>query len=318
MGDPMKIAPVAALSLITLVALEAAPVPVWIDTDPWATPGGHEVDDAIALLQAFASPELAVRGVSLTYGNADLPTASVIGRKIVSAFGPAGLPVFDGAAGPGDLGKETDATRAIADALRRERLTILVLGPGTDVATVVKNHPELAARVVEIIAVAARRPGQKFLSGPRQITPFRDYNFELDPKSFQVLLDTRIPLTFAPWEISSKVWLTHEDIAAVAQRRPAAQWLVPALGDWLALWNRQFGTDGFNPFDALAVGYLVARRDLTCEQMSAKIETRASDTSSGDKPYLVVRGATSSRTVRYCFDVAPDFKRDLLNRLKGG
>jgi pyrimidine-specific ribonucleoside hydrolase len=300
-----------------ILALLALALPVWIDTDPWATPGGHEVDDAIALVQAFGSPELAIRGISFTYGNADLQTAGEVGRKIVREFGSSTLPVFDGASSPGDLGKETAATRAMADALRRERLTILVLGPGTDVGTVVKNHPELVERIVEVIAVAGRRPGQKFMSGLQQKTPFRDYNFELDPESFRILLNARIPLTFAPWEISSKVWLTRNDIGTLMARRPALQSLAPALEDWLKLWKEQFGTDGFNPFDALAVGYLLNRHDLTCEEVTARVEEGASDTGPGQKAYLLVSAAKKNDArARYCFDVKPGFKKDLLLRLE--
>src|SRR5689334_15954729 len=99
--------------LVFAAVAAAAPLPTWIDTDPSALPGGHEVDDAVALVQAFGSPELGIRGVTITYGNADLPTASQIGGKLVREFGPRGLAVFDGAAGSGDLGKETAATRAI-------------------------------------------------------------------------------------------------------------------------------------------------------------------------------------------------------------
>ncbi|MCI0390199.1 MAG: hypothetical protein MOB07_15725, partial [Acidobacteria bacterium] len=41
---------------------------VWIDTDPSVAPGGHEVDDGFALIQAFHSPELEIRGVSVVFG----------------------------------------------------------------------------------------------------------------------------------------------------------------------------------------------------------------------------------------------------------
>lgn len=295
----------------------SAPLPVWIDTDPSAAPGGHEVDDAVALVQAFGSPELGIRGVSITYGNADLPTASEIGRRIVHDFGPRQLPVFDGAGGPGDLGKDTAAASAIASALRKQRLTILALGPVTNVATVVKNHPELAGQIVEIIAVAGRKPGQKFLSGPKQTKPFRDLNFELDPDAFQVLLDTRIPLTLAPWEISSRVWLRSDDVNALLLRRPALRTLQPALEDWLQLWKRDFGTDGFNPFDALAVGYLVSRKALHCTEVGAGIESAQNDTGPGRKPYLLVGPPQADgRRVRYCDSADPEFKNDLLRRLQ--
>src|SRR5450631_1526006 len=101
--------------LLVAVTMTAAPRrAVWIDTDPSVARGGHEIDDGIALLDAFASPELDIRGVSIVYGNADLPAASRIGRELVELFGPKGLPVFIGAAGAKDLGRESEASHALA------------------------------------------------------------------------------------------------------------------------------------------------------------------------------------------------------------
>lgn len=90
---------------------------VWIDTDPSVRPGGHEVDDGIALVQAFHSPELDILGVSAVFGNAELATAFPIAQEIVAQFGPDGLVVQSGADGAARLGEETDATRAMAAAL---------------------------------------------------------------------------------------------------------------------------------------------------------------------------------------------------------
>jgi inosine-uridine nucleoside N-ribohydrolase len=310
--------------LFSASVLAAATRPVWIDTDPSVAPGGHEVDDALALLQAFGSPEIAIRGVSIVFGNADLPTANRIGRQLVRDFGPSSIRVFEGAAGAADLGRETEASRALAAALRRERLSILTLGPATNVATVVRNHPELSARIVEVIAVAARRPGQRFVAGPKQKLPFRDLNFELDPEAFRVLLASRIPITFAPWEISSKVWLTREDVDAIATHNPGFVSLLPALQDWVALWVSEFGAAGFNPFDTLAVGYLVDPADLACPTMAASIENGGDDTSAStpapQKPYLLVRPPqrTEHKLVKYCHTAAPNFKVDLLRRIAAG
>ena len=299
-------------------ALCAAPRPVWIDTDPSAMPGGHEVDDAVALVQAFGSPEIAIRGISITYGNTDLVTAGRIGRSLVKEFGPASLNVFDGAASGADLGKETEATKALRAALQRERLTVVVLGPATNVATALMLHPELAKRMVEVVAVAGRRPGQHFQSGPQQAKPFRDLNFELDPKAFQVLLDARVPLVLAPWEISSKVWLTRQDVSELVKSRPALKSLEPALLDWLDRWKSQFGTEGFNPFDALAVGYVVDPRHITCLQAPVRIEPGPSDTGPGEKPFLTITpGLTAAMPVSYCYSAASGFKADLLRRIRG-
>ena len=161
-------------------------------------------------------------------------------------------------AGFDDLGKETDASKALAEALQHGPMNILAIGPVTNVATVLKLHPELAKNVVQIIAVAGRRPGQRFLSSPNQAHGFRDLNFELDPAAFQVLLDAKVPIVLAPWEISSKVWIKREDLERLEHGGPDVNYLVPPAMDWLTWWHDNVGEDGFNPFDTLAVGYLTS------------------------------------------------------------
>ena len=311
------------LALLSLIAQAQPPKRVWIDTDPSVAPGGHEVDDGIALLQAFASPELDIRGISIVFGNADLSTASRIGKEIVRKFGPKSATVHAGASSRKDLGKETAASAALKRELERGPLTVIALGPVTNIATVVRNHPMLAARIENVIVVAGRRPGQQFNSGPAQKIPFRDLNFELDPEGMQVLLASNVPLILTPWEISSQVWLTHDDVTAAASGNAGMLWLLPAATDWLALWSREFGTTGFNPFDALAVGYLVDRQDLDCGSFSAKIETGPDDTSLTDappqKPFLVVRPVSpDKRSVTYCHTAKAGFKVDLVRRLSQG
>ena len=295
---------------------------VWIDTDTSVAPGGHELDDGLALVQAFNSPELDVRGVSAVFGNAPLADTYPIAQEVVRRFGPAGLDVHEGAAASDQLGEETPATRAMADALRREQLTLLPIGPVTNVATVLQAHPELAGQIDEVIAVAGRRPGQRFTVGDRAgARALRDLNFELDAEGFQVLLDADVPIVLAPFEISSKVLFTRDDAARVSSGADALQWFVQPLNDWLDLWARQFGVEGFHPFDTLAVAYLTSPEWVRCETLPVEIRSLPDDTWSGDgeaplKPYLLVSSdVESARTVRYCYDVTPQFKPDLVERL---
>lgn len=280
------------------------------------------MDDGFALIQAFHSPELDIRGVSIVFGNAPLPRAWQIGKEIVENFGPKGLRVYRGAANNGDLGKSTEASDALARALRQGPLNILALGPVTNVATVLKLHPELAKNVVRIIAVAGRRPGQHFVVDPKQAPGFRDFNFELDPAAFQVLLDANVPIVLAPWELSSKVWIMREDLDRLARGGPDVQYLVPPALDWLAWWHENVGVEGFNPFDTLAVGYLTSPLLLDCATLKARIEIAPDDTNrevvSKNKPYLFVSADQKSlRAVTYCSGVHSEFKEDLLARLLG-
>jgi pyrimidine-specific ribonucleoside hydrolase len=304
--------------LLSLMPMVLSGLSVWIDTDPSVQRGAHEVDDGFALLQVFHSPELQIRGISIVFGNAPLATALPIGQEIVKRFGPAGMPVYSGAAGAQELGTETDASRAIATALKSERLTILVLGPATNVATVLRNHPELSRRIDRIIAVAGRRPGQHFLTG-KATRPFRDFNFEMDSQAFQVILDSKVPLVLAPWEISSKVWMTQPDLEQLGASNPALDWLTMPAWDWLNFWKKSFDVDGFNPFDTLAVGYAINPKGYRCELLRAKIETLVDDTdSSRNKAYLLAtKDIDSAVRVEYCFQAPAGFKQDLMSRLTG-
>ena len=295
---------------------------VWIDTDTSVAPGGHELDDGLALVQAFNSPELDVRGVSAVFGNAPLADTYPIAQEVVRRFGSAGLEVHEGAAASDQLGEETPATRAMAEALRRERLTLMAIGPVTNVATLLMNHAELTSQIEEVIAVAGRRPGQRFTVGDRAgARVLRDLNFELDADGFQVLLDADVPIVLAPFEISSKVLFTRDDAARFSSGPDTLQWFVQPVNDWLDLWERQFGVAGFHPFDTLAVAYLTSSEWVRCETLPVEIRNLPDDTWSGDgeaplKPYLLVSSdVDSARDVRYCYDVAPEFRPDLVDRL---
>jgi pyrimidine-specific ribonucleoside hydrolase len=323
----------AALAAAILLAAAAwpgaapAPVAVWIDTDPAIGEPERDVDDGLALVQAFHSPELDIRGVSVVFGNAALDRGLPIARRLVHDFGPPRLKVFGGAAGASDATHETDASRALASALRSgPHLTILALGPVTNIATVLKKHQDLAARIARVIAVAGRRPGQRFTTGTSNPNGHRDFNFELDPEGFQVLLDSKVEIVLAPFEISSKIWLTAEDLDRLAaSASPAARALVPPAKAWQAMWKRLFGVDGFNPFDTLAVAYAVSSDGFGCESLNARIDTLPDDVTEPGvqgvkverKPYLLASntlGDVASR-VTYCSSAPDGFKQDLLARL---
>lgn len=306
-------------------AQTSSAVPIWIDTDPAVGVADRDVDDGFALLQAFRSPELALRGVSVVFGNAPLVQAWPIGLRIVGGFGPRGVRAYRGAAKAADLGVENAATRALTAALKREPLVILVLGPATNVATVVRNQPALRARIVRIVAVAGRRPGQRFTTGTTNPRGHRDFNFEEDPEAFRELLASGIPLTLAPFEISSKVWLKTPELDAIARGDAKSEWIVAPARRWLAFWTRTFGVDGFNPFDTLAVARITSPALLTCETLPAQIEVLADDatearvqgTTVARKPYLLVSRefGGSVPSVEYCYDVAEGFKADLVRRI---
>jgi inosine-uridine nucleoside N-ribohydrolase len=323
---------VACIVLLASLACGPAPAdrratgtPVWIDTDPAIGEPERDVDDGMALIQAFNSPELDVRGVSVVFGNTPLVRTWPIARDVVGRFGPAGLRPSRGAAGADELSAPTEATENLTAALREEPLTLILLGPATTVASVLKRTPALASRIVQVVAVAGRRPGQRFVTGTTNPRGHRDLNFELDVEAFRVILDSGVPLTLAPFELSSQVWITEEDLARLAEGPVAARFLADASRGWLRVWRETFGVDGFNPFDTLAVDIVAHSGRMACEPGRAAIERGSDDatearmqgTTVAEKDYLVVRSADhpTGRPVTYCHTPDEGFKERLMETL---
>ncbi len=306
---------------VSLTADVAPPIAVWIDVDPSVGERDRDVDDGLALLAALASPGLRIVGVSSVFGNAPLHRADPIMRQLMGAWAPD-VPLFTGAASADAA--PTVATAGLIAALEAEPLTILALGPATNVATVLRERPDLAGRVERIVAVAGRLPGQRFTTGTVNTRSHRDFNFEQDPDAFQVLLEADVELMLAPFELSRKVWVTEPFLAGL-EAGASSRLLVAPSRRWLELWRATFEVDGFNPFDTLAVGALVRPELITCRPGRGRIEVGRDDrteammqgTDGPTKPYLIVadegeRGAA----VTWCHGVDSEaFLTDLSERL---
>jgi pyrimidine-specific ribonucleoside hydrolase len=247
--------------LLTLLAVAPTtqpvePIDVWLDVDTstGVVKNGRQadVDDGLAMIYAFHSPELKVHGVSVQFGNASLEQAVPIAEQIVEDFGPEGLQVYPGAASADQHDDVTEATTALAAALREQPMHILAVGPVTNVAAVLTQHPELAGRMRSIIVVAARRPGFRF--GPTQAPEFffPDANFEKDVAGMQILLDSGVPIVFAGYEVSSHLWLTPQDLTRMAAASEVGAYVSRTSAPWMGQWLIGLGTPGFNPFDTLA------------------------------------------------------------------
>jgi len=293
---------------------------VWIDTDTAIGVEDADVDDGLALVQAFHSPELTVRGVSAVFGNAPLAETFPIAVEVVASFGPSGLPVARGAASAGELGEPSDAVAAMAAALAARPITILAIGPLTNVGSLLLCHPDLIGRIEAVVCVAGRRPGQVFRSAPAQREPFPDLNFECDPAAMRIVLDSAVPLVLAPWEVSSGVWIEDVDLDRLSRGGDPGAWLAARSRPWLAMWRRELGATGFNPFDSLAVAWLTHPELLEHFPARVWIEDGPDDRPShaGEtKPHLLVEETSRAPRAVYCHRARPALKAVLLERLAG-
>ncbi len=253
-----------------------------IDTDPGT-------DDALALWLALASPELDVRLVTVAGGNAGLdrtlPNARAIvgltGRKVPVVAGAdrpllgtfTAEPRVHGADGIGGValpegppaapGIAPDAIRAL---LRAEsRVTLIGIGPATNLALALATEPALAARVEEIVLMTGA-----WAEG--NITPSAEFNAWSDPESLAVLLGCGRPVTLATLELTGQALVTPRRIAdlSAAGRGACLDAACAILGAVPP--SRRFGLRGFPLHDPCAVAWLLAPRTFSARRVHVAVE----------------------------------------------
>ena len=197
-----------------------------IDTDPGQ-------DDAVAILLALASPEdLDVLGLTTVAGNVPLWRTTENARKIVELSGRTDVPVHAGCARPmmrkpvtaehvhGETGLNgielpppsvpqqaqhgidfiIETARSLPDA----SLTLCTLGPLTNVAMALVQAPDIAGKIREVVSMG----GAYFEVG--NITPAAEFNIYVDPEAAAVVLESGIPVTLLPLDVTHQVLSTAE------------------------------------------------------------------------------------------------------------
>ncbi len=219
--------------------------PVIIDTDPG-------LDDAIAILLALAMPEIAVRGITTVAGNIGLTLTTRNAAGLLALAGRDEIPVVPGAAMPlspgadqashihGDDGLGGVALPAplrppLAEfapdwmarsiAAEPEGMTLLTLGPLTNVATLLRRHPDAARGIRRIVAMggAVREPGNV---GSRS-----EFNFAFDPQAAHEVLGAGIDFTLIPLDVTRRVRATPGWTGSLAASGGAAARATAAFVD---------------------------------------------------------------------------------------
>ena len=283
--------------------------------------GYSDVDDGYAILQLFYADTVKIHGISAVFGNTKIDDAYRLCNKMASEFAPYEIPVYKGAGEKIQLEKvETnDAIEALASALRQEALSIMAIGPATNIGILLLLYPELKSQIKEVVLVAGRRtPTSYFKIGKPQSRHAPDLNFDLDNDAFRIMFEYGVKVVLCPFEISNKVWLTAKDLDILKNGNPANDWLSEESQPWLQQWLVG-GENGFNPFDVLASHYLIAPEDLIMEELKAHLEIHPNDMlldtpEHNFKQYLIC-DKTEGFPVTYCYDVVADYQQKLMDSL---
>ncbi len=181
-------------------------IPTVIDTDPG-------IDDALALLLAWGSPELDVLALTVVAGNAPLANTARNAARLVAARRPARLPqIALGAAAPlrralviakadehgsDGLGDAVDwlpvtgppAAPSAAETLvalaraHGERLTLIALGPLTNLALALRLDAEAMRTIGRVVVMGGA------VDVPGNATPDAEFNIYVDPEAAGEVFD---------------------------------------------------------------------------------------------------------------------------------
>lgn len=264
------------LPVLAPSALPTAPERIWIDTDPACGAGTRvDPDDCLAIWFLMTQTDVPIAGISTVFGNAPLKTTDAKARELVATLqsGQSDVAVHRGAETPRTKAhRETGAVRALIETLAGDRLTLLALGPLTNIAAALEARPDLQDHVRQIVAVMGRRPGHIFhpaegaggasLFGHGPV--FRDFNVVQDPDALRVILDLDIPLVLVPYEAAREVEIDEEALHRIAESGAAGRWVSERAEPWLRYWQTDIGRDGFYPFDLMAALFIADPARFAC------------------------------------------------------
>lgn len=271
------------------------------------------------------------------FGNAsreivDRTTTELAGR--LSADLDRTFPVYNGSASPLESDAPSSALPpahdALVAALEAGPLTIVALGPLTNVASVLSERPDLSSRIRRLVAVMGRRPGHIFhpaegaeagiLFGHGPV--FRDFNFVMDVRASMQVLAMNLPTTFVPYDAARGIEITAGDLDRLHGHGGAITWVAERARPWLRYWREDIGRRGFYPFDLLAAAYVTDPDRFECASVQAWVGEDATLFVPFWRPTALLVGDVHSHpehaqaigSAKYCAKVATDLKARVMHR----
>lgn len=255
-----------------------------LDTDPGIGTPGSDVDDGLAIALGLRHPACDLLGLTIVAGNVTHQEGLPNALRLLEIAGRTEVPVFAGAVRPilRDPSRIRElmgarrhqaverfwdvppcdppsvhpavgrAAEFIADTVRARpgEVTVVAIGPCSNVAAALLLDPAVAAGVVEIVVMggAIRAPGL--------VTPAVEFNVGYDPESLAIVLASGAPVTLVPLDVTTRTHMTSRDLERIAAGgTPLHGFLAATSRPWLRFATEVRGLPGFWLHDPLALAY---------------------------------------------------------------
>lgn len=262
-------------------------IPLLIDTDPG-------VDDALALLMAFADARHDVVGLTVAAGNVGLEHTTGNALKLCEVAGREDVPVFAGAADPlvypaedaahvhgrdgfGDVGlppatRALEAEHAALAILRLSHqyageLLLVALGPLTNIALALKLDPTLPQRIKRFVVMGGA------INGHGNITPVAEFNIAFDPEAAHLVFSMFPHTEVADWEATIAHGLLHRDVEQWLAADTVKARFYELISRQTRLWSEDSRGEYWYAADALAMAWVLQPEGATrTEQRPLAVE----------------------------------------------
>ena len=259
------------------------------------------VDDALALILAFHSPELNVEAVTGVNGNVPLDVVFQNIQKVLSLIRPKNKPLiakgadrppkgeavyaysFHGKSGLGRAKIEQEggeqrhqlfsgqADELITKLARQHpnELTLIAVGPLTNVALALQRDLEGMKKLKEVVIMggAVRVKGN--------VTPYAEFNIFVDPLAAKIVFESGLPITLVPLDVTHQVCFTPKVIEERVKplNNLFSQFVVEATQYNSRTQRFLEDTEVFYLHDPLAVGVAINRDLVGMERLSIHVGT---------------------------------------------
>ncbi len=262
-----------------------------IDTDPG-------LDDAVAILFALAAvDELDVLGIVAVAGNVPLVQTERNARCVCALAGRPELPVYAGCARPLmhalvtadhihndprlaavlpeppmalQAQHGTDYLIETLSSAEAGTITLCALGPLTNIAMALVQAPKVAGGIRELVVMG----GACFELG--NVTPAAEFNIHVDPHAAAIVLDSGVPITMVPLDLTHHLVTT---LARLAALRALPNRCGAAVAELLGAFERnrhpKFGGRAKALHDPAVIGYLLRPNLYDGREVNVAVETES-------------------------------------------
>jgi purine nucleosidase len=275
------------LAVLASAFAQTAPRRVIIDTDPGT-------DDAMAIILALNSPEFKVEALTVVPGNVDARQGLENALKIVSLAGRCDVVVAGGAQHPlnqklitaqfwhgknGLANVELPPSKCKADGRfgpdliiemvhkYPHEITLIPVGPLTNIALAVSKDPSIAALVKNIVIMGGSITGGN-------VNGAAEANIYNDPEAAQIVFNAGWMVTMVGSDVGERTLITRKYLTQLQSSHGPQSDFIAKIADFYLTRSEKSGYSGAAMYDPLAVGIALDPTLGTLKEMHVDVETR--------------------------------------------